>query len=380
MFAPDFLKSSFRAANPDGTVGSARFRVDRHPMSGVASHVLETDLSPRIQSFYFVNDGFSADGRFLWFYASSTGPRSLGVVDFGTGQCRLVPDSDFLDASPLVDLRTGDALWIRGTTLHRCSAGSADTPRQLTSMPPAWVRGEDPFRISTHLTWRADHGALTLDAQFHRRWFAGEIVLADGSWNVWKTFDRCYNHAQFSPVDPDLQLIAQDGWTDAQTGEAFSYDRRMWLLMRDGGCEPLYAHPTPWHGHEWWDAGGRHVWFVHYGQGVKRTEIQSHREEVVWPGAFSHAHASMDGRFVVADSEASGRTPACRVRFLNRTTGRSVWVADHPWPGNAADWRCHVHPHPRFALGDRWIHYTTFAGGKVGLALVPVQELIAATA
>jgi hypothetical protein len=34
------------------------------------------------------------------------------------------------------------------------------------------------------------------------------------------------NHGQFSPVDPELLLIAQDWWHDPVSGQYFAFDQR----------------------------------------------------------------------------------------------------------------------------------------------------------
>ncbi len=40
---------------------------------------------------------------------------------------------------------------------------------------------------------------------------SGDMPVNGDPFRLWQKPDRGYNHAQFSPVDPDLILVAQDG-------------------------------------------------------------------------------------------------------------------------------------------------------------------------
>jgi hypothetical protein len=68
-----------------------------HPESGVTIYVLTRRVAPLQQGFYFVNNSMSDDGRYLWFHCAfppSLG-RTLGVVDFQTGEVRHFPETQF---------------------------------------------------------------------------------------------------------------------------------------------------------------------------------------------------------------------------------------------------------------------------------------------
>jgi hypothetical protein len=85
-----------------------------------------------------------------------------------------------------------------------------DVPATLVNALPASVtRNRRPWRIATHLTRSADGRRFNIDAQIGNEWIVGDIGLnADEPLRIWQKFDRCYNHGQFSPTDPDLMLIA----------------------------------------------------------------------------------------------------------------------------------------------------------------------------
>jgi hypothetical protein len=60
----------------------------KDPGSEVTLYILAHKVVPVQEAFYFVNDGMSADGRWLWFYCafppsgSASQGRTLAVVDF----------------------------------------------------------------------------------------------------------------------------------------------------------------------------------------------------------------------------------------------------------------------------------------------------------
>ena len=57
------------------------------PETGVTVYIMTEKVAPVQQSFYFVNEGLSGDGRYLWFYCafppsgSNASGRTLGVAD-----------------------------------------------------------------------------------------------------------------------------------------------------------------------------------------------------------------------------------------------------------------------------------------------------------
>lgn len=365
----------------------------RDPVSGVESLILDRRVAPLQQSFYYVSPSFSADGRFFWIYCgfppsgNANQGRSLAVVDFQLQEIRHYPETGFLDASPVVDSATGEAYWCSGLEVWKRGPLASDHPVLVNRFPAALARNRRPWRIATHLTFSADRRALNFDAEIGRQWFAGHFPLDGGEPAVWREFDRPYNHGQFSPADPDLQLINQDSAIDPVTGDSPNYENRMWLLHRYGTAKPIFpdaaASGAAKHGHEWWADDGRHVWYIHYNRGVMRVDPfrSPAQPELIWPSdTVSHAHASADETGVVADYIPGPATGINKVSFLNRRTGReAVIVSQAPYPPEDLR-RYHVHSHPRFCLGDRYICYTTTVRGRVDVALVSVDSLLARTA
>ncbi len=396
--------------SPEAIVNSPLLTPWTDPVTGVVSHLLSPAAAPLQQSFYYTNPSFSADGRYLWFYCAfppggkANFGRSLGVADFLTGEIRHFPETLFLDASPMVDPATAEVYWATGDTIWK-RGPEPDAPCVLVNKLPATLTNErSPWRLATHLTVSADGRNLGIDVTLGRETHLGHAPLNGDPVEIWQTVHAGFNHALCSPTDPDLMLVAQDSYVDVVTGEIQRFDNRMWLIRRGGKAAPIYtgggtgekilAHSTHqdappqevedgprMHGHEWWGADGRSVWFVHYGHGVKNVDLATRREELVWPfRPVSHAHCNAAGTLVVGDAQPPAQRDYSKVKFFNRASGRETDVISHvphPDPGLKP---YHVHPHPQFCLDDQFICHTTTVRGRVDVALTRVDELVAKTA
>lgn len=360
--------------------------------SGVVSYILTERAAPVQEAFYFVNDGSSADGRYLWFCCahppSGTAHhgRTLGVVDFETQTVHNFPETQFSEASPYVVPESGEVFWASNGRFWRRRPEPNATVHKIGELPAAWTGARHVLRSATHLTRSADGRELFVDCGFELQWRFGSLSIDTGEMQPWWRFDRLYNHAQFSPTDPDMALFAQENHRDPVTGLVHRITDRIRLIRRGEAPRPLFPNPTR-ATHEWWDRDGRHVWYIAWQNGqhsVWRAAIDTAEAEEVWPGVGWHAHDSGDGRAVVADHvddpDGFHRGAASSVHFLNRQTGRSICVARNPAQEEYAGRYYHIDPHPRFLGGGRYISYTTTVLGNVDLALVPVDHLFEKTA
>jgi hypothetical protein len=355
------------------------------PVTGVTSHILTRRAAPLQQSFYFTNRSFSADGRYLWFYCAHPPSgnaeigRTLGVADCARGTVAWFPDTAFRDGSPFVDPATGQAYWCWEYSVYRRGPLPGTGAELVNSIPESVHKNRYGKRLATHLTRSADGREFLLDAHLGREWCLGSLPLDGSPFQVWRTCDRCYNHAQFSPTDPDLALVAQDWWIDVADGARHPYDNRIWLLRRGGELRPLFA-PATSIAHEWWDPDGQHIWYVDYQKGTAKVQISSGRSTSIWPRGTCHSHATADGRFLVGDiGTYTWPTTGCRVAFWNVATGKERDIVAKlplpPYPRGAY----HIDPHPQFCLQDTMIVYTTTVLGAVDVALVQTRDLIDAT-
>jgi hypothetical protein len=259
--------------------------------------------------------------------------------------------------------------------VYRRGPGADDEAVVVNAIPEQLHRMRLGERLATHLTLSANGRELFLDASFGREWVCGSLPVDGGDFEIWQTFDRCYNHAQLHPSDPDLVLLAQDYWDDVATGERVSYDNRMWLLRRGSEATPIYAEPRRV-GHEWWAVEGDHVWYVDYDAGTEKVNIHTGESTNIWPAGTMHSHADATSSYLVGDINMRETDEFC-VAFYNIHTQRQVEIVTRM---PKIEPRYHVHPHPQFCVDDKWIVYTITVHGRSDVAMVPVDALLEATA
>ncbi|MBZ0303292.1 MAG: oligogalacturonate lyase family protein [Anaerolineae bacterium] len=356
------------------------------PESGVTSYILSKKVAPVQEAFYFVNDSMSGDGRYLWFYCAfppsgtAAQGRTLGVLDFQTGEVRHFPETQFNHASPYVDPATGWIYWGMGDSLWRRGPQPNECAERVGFIPADLIGSRHIERFATHLTRSADGKEFFVDAGFGLQFVFGTITIETGEYQFWQRFDRNYNHAQFSPTDPDLIVFSQENHPDQVTGQTFRIENRMWLLRRGEAPRPVFETPTVVT-HEWWDRDGQHVWCIKGKQGTWRVNIATQAvEDLAWPKGAWHSHIHTSGQYVIGDTNMRFyRGCPSTVRFLNRETGQDVRLVDNPeMPGLVGE-RYHIDPHPRFCGTEDFVVFTTTVRGEVDVALTPVADLIERT-
>ena len=362
---------------------SPLFTTWTNPGNGLAVHILTQRVAPSQQGFYFANDSISADGRYLWFYCcfppSGSGGygRTLAVVDAEQQVVHHFPDTQFQHASPYVDPNTAEVYWTTGTSIWRRSPDPNAPAECVNSLPEEIVKGRTCTRLATHLSRSADGKSFFVDSALGgTQHVFGTLPLDGGDFEFWHRFSRNHNHAQFSPVDPDLVLFAEEYHTDPITGLRLPITNRMWTIRRGGKPQPIFSTPTVC-SHEWWDLGGKHAWSVR-GKQSWRTDIGTGDTEAVeWPVNCWHAHISQDSNFMVCDStQKFFRGCPSSVHFHNREAGSFVKVVDNPGIDGIAGSNYHIDPHPRFCCGDRCVVFTTTVRGQIDVAMVKTADLV----
>ncbi|TWA53815.1 methyltransferase family protein [Azospirillum baldaniorum] len=362
------------------------FKPSTDPTSGVTSYLLRRSAAPLQQSFYFTQPCWSRDGRFLWLYCahppsgSARDGRTLAVVDFQTGTLTNFPETQFTDASPWVDSHDGSVVWATQNAVWRRSPETGGQPVCLTRIPDDLLRKRPVWRLATHLTRSADGAWFLLDITVGGDRLLGGIPFEGGDLQIWQRLNRGWHHAQFSPTDPDLILLAEEERIDPLTGRVTPPQDRMALSRREGPLRPLGLGATV--GHEWWDRSGTAIWYVDFERGTMRVGLDGQAPECVWPAGNWHASASRCGRYLVADTRpetTQGRGPSTSVLFLNRQTKRAVPIVTAMPVASPSLEPYHLHPHPSFQCDDRMVVYTTHLAGGLDLAVVPVAHLVAAT-
>jgi len=352
------------------------------PASGIESLILTERVAPLQKSFYYTNTSFSADGRFMWIdCAFPPGTMcQLALADLATGKMTLCPETQH-EGYPYVEQDTGYVYWGMGLNIWKRGPKKNDRPELVNTFPEELARNRKPKHLSSHFTLSADGKSFAIDAAFSNEWIIGDMPLDGSPFKLWHSFDRCYDHVQFSPTDPDMILLMQDGWVNTATGKSHDSTDRLWLIRRGGKAYQILPNnplPSGNRGHEWWDADGKHVWFIDYtegpDQGTKKVCLETEKVEAVWPHGHSHSHCDRNGRYLAGDI-VSWPKDEWEVAFFNRDTGNEVSIVTTLPPCELRS-AYHIHPHPQFCLQDRYVCYTTNVRGQVDFALTSVKHLL----
>lgn len=366
------------------------------PVSGQRSWMLTGSGATQRQVWYFVSPCIDLAADRLWYHASypPAAGKHLGVVslDPDNAWLREFPAAGIESADPWLEPGGRSALTGMADGVYRCTddgdlslVARLDDALLLTGGPGVGAKpGRYTLqRLASHLTVRPN-GTIPLDCVIGTTSVLVELDPAAGTSRVLHRFDReagghgHYDHAQASPVDSDLTLIAQDWDRDLASGTTTPFRERLWIHDRaDGSLTYLTpgqvsAFPRAM-AHEWWTADG-HVAWCHYTDGVFRCDPRRPGEiEHVWQRSACHAHCDAAGEWWVCDdSPYRWASEPCQVIAYHRPSGREVVVASGlPEPTvNRARW--HVDPHPQLTSDGSAVVYTTTARGAAELAVCPL--------
>lgn len=365
-----------------------------NPDNGLTVYVLTKKVAPLQQSFYFVNTGMTNNGSLLWFYcvfppsgassfsrkmANNSLGKTLGVADLESGKVQHYPETQFTGASPWVDPATGVVYWGLGDTVWRRGPEADASVEHVNSLPEELTRNHQVTSMATHLTLSADGREFFIDTKIGLERVLGSLPKDGGDFQLWTRLMWSFNHAQFSPTDPDMALLAMASHTDPITGGILPSTDRLWTIRRGEDPEPIFPEPTSGT-HEWWDNDGEHVWFIHDGS-TCRTSLREPKIETVWDRG-SHAHLHPSGRYMVCDHIIGHwyRGGPTEVWFFDRDTSRELRIATNPAMDNYIGGIYHIDPHPRFCAGGEYVVFTTTVRDQVDVAMVRTKDLIDRTA
>lgn len=381
--------------HPTGSLENSKlFTRWKNPSNGIESLILTERVAPVQQSFYYTNRSITNDGRFVWFRCGFPPERGmhavqvLGVADLEQDKVRVFHETQFSSGAPAVDPMTGEVYWGSNLDIWKRGPQPNDKPVKVNSFPRELAKGRLD-RLATHLTFSPDRKSLGIDARFiytdanwRQQFHIGDMPLDGSPFRLWQRIDgMCHDHALFSPTDNDVQMFAHEYWQD-HIHDKFDHDlpyHRLWMIRRGEKAEPILRKPVSHSGHEWWDSDGKHIWYVHYGVAVKKVDLATREEKVMWPGALSHAYSDRTGKYLVADLMADPVVSDCHVAFRNLETGREVEIVNRPPLARDVTQCVHLHPHPQFCLNDEYICYTTTVHDRVDVAFVRVDQLIGKT-
>jgi len=351
------------------------------PHSGVQSYVLTERVAPIQQSFYFTNPSVSADGKWLWIYAAFPPSPYKFLACFGLDPARpekhLYLHAGFNTASPMV-APEGDAVYFTmGASVYHMRLDG--TLARVCTLSDEYIDHRRLYRLATHLTLSADRRHFLLDGEIGNHWFVGLGDVQTGAVSILKEFAHHFNHAQFSPTDPELFCLSQDWFYDKVSGRRFMFDHRTWLMNRSNtifrSITPDYQAPGHEDCHEWWSQDGL-LCYQNYAAGAYEVNVYTGERVHVWQRPVCHAHCSPDRRYWTAD-----QTPyrwaetGCPVLYFDRVTGREQHIISSQLPPIYPRGDYHTDPHPHFSPQGHLVICTTTVLGGLDVMLTPTAPL-----
>ena len=375
---------------------SRLFRPWKDPKSKITSFILHERVAPVQKTFYFTNPCFSNDERYFWFQVAwpPATTYTLAMANLKAGKLYHYPAAQ-LKGRPYVDDKNRGCYFTHGPALYLQDAREKE-PEKIVEVSPEVIKHRRLDGLATHLVKNADGTRFALSGRLGAKWFVGYADIRKKSIKFLHWFDRCYDHEQYSPTDPHLILFTQDWWRDWKTGKYNKMMNRMWLV-RDTGGKPRALIPGEEWGvgncahHEWWSSTGKWVYYcdnvylandpinVLRATCVKRVNIRTLKQEVVWDNEVTHAHCDATEEHFVGDFYSylrKSKVPA-QVRYFNKSTGREIQICsgmpvlDDIAPIFPDD------PHPRISPKGNYVVYTTTVRGKVDIAVAPMAEVLA---
>ncbi len=369
--------------------------LDRHPyftkyadeQSGVVSYILTEHVAALQQSFYFSQPSVTEDGKYLWIMCANPPARyrTLAVVSL---DCENPFIRHFPHASPSGSCNlpcitpAGDGCYFGiDNAVYKVDVEGAVT--KVLEVPLSHFKQRPIERLFTHASVSCDNKYIALDMGVSDKTYVGIGCLETGEVKLLNKFGRMYDHALFSPTDPELILIDQDWWIDSQSGEYFPIDNRMWLLNTKGDrFEPLI--PTMFYGrdgsemaHDYWSRDGYVCW-SDYHHGAYECDLKTKVPTLVWRRPICHSHTSADRQLFVGDqSPYTWAKKPCQVLFYDRATNKEIPIFSAlPCPAEF-DRFYHQDPHPQFCANDSVVVCTTTVfGGRIDVAITPVAPLL----
>ena len=358
------------------------------PKSGIVSYILTEKVAPLQRQFYFAQPSITADGKYLWFLCFNPPARymTLGVLS-------LDPENPFIKNFPYAAPQggnpcvtpEGDGVYF-GVGNIVCKLDIEGKLTKLITVGTEITHGRPIERLFTHASISADGKYIAMDMQIAGRIYMSIGNLQTGEIKLLNKFGRQYNHAMFSPADPNLILLDQDWWRDRYSGEYFPIDNRMWLINTDATrFEPVvpgmfYGRDGTEMAHDYFSGDGYVCW-SDYLYGAYECSLETRKPLLVWKRPIIHSHCTKHRECFVGDyTPYDWKTKGCSVVFYDRETDKEIDIfSDMPYPEIWADRYYHVDPHPQFCAEDTLIVCeSSVIGAEPAIAITPVADVLKA--
>ncbi len=353
--------------------------------TGAVSYFLTEKLSEIHQHLYFTNTSLTYDSKYLWIRCINTPAQfvTMAVVSLDPENpfIRQFPGIGAVSGCPCIIEGTHDIIFAEGATVYR--ADTCGNITEILSLPSEFLNNRRVDTLFTHASISCDGKYIVLDSRIADKVYVFSGNLQTGEVKLINNFGRMYDHAMFSPIDPELILIDQDWWRDYHTGEYFPLDNRMWLLDVHGRrFEPLlqsswYGHDGSYISHDFWSKDGKICW-VDYAAGAFECDLETRTPVHVWKRPMCHCHTTADRKYWCADQNPyDWPEKPCKVYFFDREENKEIEIFSAlPRPKVPRSNVYHLDPHPAFTDDGEYIISTaTLFGDNTSVAITPTAPL-----
>ena len=358
------------------------------PKTGVKSYILKERVADLQSCLYFTEmGGITADEKYMWFYCYDYPKKgnTIGVVS-------LDPDNPFIrrfnnaGTTPgmggITNMHTLDgnyAFFPVGPQLFKIDVDGNIT--KVFEVDKELIQSRRFDRFATHTTVDASGEFILMDMFIGGKCYIATGNLKTGEMKVIHKFVRQYNHAQFSPTDPNLFLLDEEWETDPVSGERFSIDKRIWLMDIHGTkFEPIdpdkwFFHDGSVYCHDFWSKDGYICW-PDLDNCVFEYNPYTKEKSLAWNRAICHAH-TLHRKYWVGDADPySWSYEPCKVWFFDRENQKEIEIFSalprHKYPSGYY----HLDPHPAFSPKGTYVVSMTTVKGNIDVAITPTAPLI----
>lgn len=354
--------------------------------SGVKSYILKEKAAQAQQQFYFTNTSLTFDGKYLWITClnppSHANTVAVVSMDENNPSIKLIGGTAKYSGIPAIIPGTHDLAVPVENAMYRVTVDGEFT--KLFELSEDFLHYRTVTQLLTHTSFSCDGKLIIMDAEIGDKVYILTGNIETGEVKLIHNFDREHNHAQFSPNNPNLILLDQDWRRDANTGEYFGIDNRMWLMdIRKTRFEPLlqsswYGNDGTEYAHDFWSKDGMICW-VDYNTGAYECDIETRKVTHVWHRPMCHCYTTADRKLWCADETpyAWSERP-CRTLFYDRETDKEIDIFSAlPEPRVKRGGSYHLDPHPAFTDDGKYIISTvTVLDGIADVAITPVEPLL----
>ncbi len=353
------------------------------PKSGVVSYVLNQDMFPIAQNFYFCNSGVCEAKKCMWIYCAYPPglAKHLALVSLDDENpfIKSFPAAQFGEVSPWVCPEDGSVYYCQKENVYRITIEGEIS--LVATVPEEIINNRFIFVSGTHLTRSADKKYFIIDMHVGNEIVLLLLDIQTKEFKLLNRFKNFYDHAQFSYTDPKQFIIDEDWEYDVITGQRYEYHHRIWVMDIDQTYfysidAEKWLYRDSLMTHDFYSRDGFVCW-VDADKGA--FEYNPETKEIInlWKRPMCHAQCNENREYWCADyTPYLWHEKPCKVLFFNRKLNKETEIFSAMPEPSDKERRYHLDPHPAFTLDGNYITSFTTVTGKDSVSITPVDQLL----